>query len=231
VEPARTPLNAFAESIDGLRLPRALGGHPAVDFCNTMAGWDDPRPADYLTSFDHLVMWAAGAGLLDVPVATHLRRRAASRPGEALRALEDARAFRAALRAVLLDSRPGTQWRLVRSVVLEATAAIRLGLVDGLPRWVLPPALGPRLPLLAIARSAAELLTTREPGAVRACPGAACGWVFLDPTGRRRWCTMAACGNRAKVRRFAERRLTERAAGGGRRRRSVSSSRGSADRS
>ncbi|MGW5195753.1 CGNR zinc finger domain-containing protein, partial [Kribbella sp. NPDC004138] len=48
-----------------------------------------------------------------------------------------------------------------------------------------------------------------DPGAgqdrahVRTCPS--CGWLFLDPRGRRRWCSMATCGNRAKVRAHAAR--------------------------
>lgn len=31
-----------------------------------------------------------------------------------------------------------------------------------------------------------------------------CGWLFLDSTrnASRRWCDMAACGNRAKAKRF-----------------------------
>jgi predicted RNA-binding Zn ribbon-like protein len=38
---------------------------------------------------------------------------------------------------------------------------------------------------------------------VHTCPS--CGWLFLDPRGRRRWCSMATCGNRAKVRAHAAR--------------------------
>lgn len=36
---------------------------------------------------------------------------------------------------------------------------------------------------------------------VRSCPG--CGWLFCDRSkgGRRKWCSMEACGNREKVRR------------------------------
>ena len=40
---------------------------------------------------------------------------------------------------------------------------------------------------------------------VRACPGEDCGWLFYDATGRRRWCSMASCGTRHKVRRFRAR--------------------------
>ena len=68
---------------------------------------------------------------------------------------------------------------------------------------------GPALdrPLWPIARSAAELLTGPAHEHVKQCPGAHCGWVFLDLTKnhRRRWCEMEVCGSRAKVRRYRER--------------------------
>ena len=38
---------------------------------------------------------------------------------------------------------------------------------------------------------------------VRRCANPECGWLFLDDSraGKRRWCSMSACGNRAKARR------------------------------
>ncbi|MEM7171329.1 MAG: CGNR zinc finger domain-containing protein [Pseudomonadota bacterium] len=44
---------------------------------------------------------------------------------------------------------------------------------------------------------------------VRACP--ACGWMFYDTTrgGRRRWCNMKTCGNRAKVQEYRMRTRTK----------------------
>ena len=41
---------------------------------------------------------------------------------------------------------------------------------------------------------------------VHRCPGPACGWLFLDTSGRRRWCSMSTCGSRVKMRRLYERR-------------------------
>jgi predicted RNA-binding Zn ribbon-like protein len=41
---------------------------------------------------------------------------------------------------------------------------------------------------------------------VKRCPGRDCGWLFLDTSGRRRWCSMQTCGSRAKVRRHYEKR-------------------------
>ena len=58
-----------------------------------------------------------------------------------------------------------------------------------------------------LAFSALELLTSERRVRVKTCPGARCGWLFLDesPTGRRRWCSMASCGNREKAQRFRRR--------------------------
>jgi predicted RNA-binding Zn ribbon-like protein len=36
---------------------------------------------------------------------------------------------------------------------------------------------------------------------VSRCPGRDCGWLFLNLSGRRRWCSMSACGSREKMRR------------------------------
>jgi predicted RNA-binding Zn ribbon-like protein len=59
-----------------------------------------------------------------------------------------------------------------------------------------------------VARSAAELLTSRELSGLRECAGYDCGRLFMDGTKNRsrRWCDMASCGNRAKGRRHYERR-------------------------
>jgi predicted RNA-binding Zn ribbon-like protein len=58
-----------------------------------------------------------------------------------------------------------------------------------------------------IAERAAELLVAAPPGRLRQCADAGCGWVFLDRSraGRRRWCRMVDCGNRAKARRHYQR--------------------------
>lgn len=58
-----------------------------------------------------------------------------------------------------------------------------------------------------IALSAAELLSSEELSRVRQCPGADCGWLFLDTSKNhsRQWCDMKDCGNLAKVRRYRER--------------------------
>ncbi|MFG2826807.1 CGNR zinc finger domain-containing protein [Streptomyces sp. NPDC051064] len=58
---------------------------------------------------------------------------------------------------------------------------------------------------LAIAWS--ELSVTGQAARLKRCSEHACAWVFWDSSKNRsrRWCSMRACGNRAKARRYAAR--------------------------
>ncbi|MGI8571612.1 MAG: CGNR zinc finger domain-containing protein [Solirubrobacteraceae bacterium] len=76
---------------------------------------------------------------------------------------------------------------------------------DGSIEWEIDPRRGLATPVLAALWSAAQLLVSRETPPVKACPDSGCGWLFLDRKGRRRWCTMATCGNREKAKSFARR--------------------------
>jgi predicted RNA-binding Zn ribbon-like protein len=64
--------------------------------------------------------------------------------------------------------------------------------------------------LAAVARSGAEILTEGEEARIRVCANPGCGLFFCDTsrTHRRRWCSMAVCGNRHKVASFAKRRAS-----------------------
>lgn len=55
--------------------------------------------------------------------------------------------------------------------------------------------------LTPVAAAAAELLASGDRARLRRCAADACGRWFYDVSknGRRRWCSMARCGNRAKV--------------------------------
>jgi predicted RNA-binding Zn ribbon-like protein len=54
--------------------------------------------------------------------------------------------------------------------------------------------------LARLAREAARDLAGHGPGVLRACGDDTCASLFLDTTGRRRWCSDLSCGNRARVR-------------------------------
>lgn len=191
--------------VDGLRLPTPLSGHPALDFCNTWVGWNEPVGHDYLKSFDHFAVWAGHAGLFEADRVAIVRRHADRDRPAAAAALTRARRLRAGLYDVLLNGpeRPG--FAVLAAEARTAAQSLRMRATpDGRIEQRVSTREGLDAPTLAVAWSAAQLLTGAH-APVRACPGHDCGWLFLDPSGRRRWCTMATCGNRAKVARFARR--------------------------
>jgi predicted RNA-binding Zn ribbon-like protein len=205
VKVERRSLNAYSELVNGVVLPAPMAGHPALEFCNTLAGWAEPDPTDYLKTYDHLAVWSLASGQVEANVAEQLRRWASGHRIEAEGVLREARALRASVYSVALRPRPGREWDRVAAAAREAACLSKLEPGSDRARWRLPGRVGLRLPVLAVASPAAALLTSDDARHVRACPGRACGWLFLDRSGRRRWCTMATCGNRAKARRFTER--------------------------
>jgi predicted RNA-binding Zn ribbon-like protein len=190
---------------DGLALPALVAGPPALEFCNTLAGWDAPPGNDYLSSYDHLAVWAGHVKLLPRDHVDRSRAAAQRQPRDAAAVLERARQVRADLYLVLTDERDGPAFDRLAGAADTMTAQLRLCREDDDIVRRIDPAVGVDAPLLAALWSASELLVSDDRKHVRACPGHDCGWLFLDRSGRRRWCLMATCGNRAKARRHAER--------------------------
>jgi predicted RNA-binding Zn ribbon-like protein len=193
---------------EDFKLPALVGGHVALDFCNTWAGWGEP-PApgrEWLPTYDRLAAWSGYAGVLDADDAARLRRTAARDATRARSAWRAARSLRTDVHDAAVDRTGSAALRRVATAVREAAAVstLRRG-PDGRARWMFTRRAGLDLPRLALARAAGELLTGPESPYVQACPGDDCGWLFIDRRGRRRWCSMSSCGNRAKVRAHAER--------------------------
>ena len=121
-------------------------------------------------------------------------------PAAASRALSRAQRLRDAIYSACTDPADDEAWEAVAAEARRAAAAAVLVRGSG---WTVPESAGLDLPTLEVARAAGALLAAPELETVGRCPGQDCGWLFLDPRGRRRWCTMAVCGNRAKARRHA----------------------------
>jgi predicted RNA-binding Zn ribbon-like protein len=66
--------------------------------------------------------------------------------------------------------------------------------------------------LAAVARSGAEIIAEGTHARLRLCANPHCGLFFYDDsrTHRRRWCSMAVCGNRSKVAAFARKHASAR---------------------
>jgi predicted RNA-binding Zn ribbon-like protein len=191
--------------VDGRYLPAAVAGHPALELCNTRAGWGTASPKEYLVDFTALALWARETRLMSPTETRAVLRSAAAAPRRARASLSRAIELREALYAAVTAPRADSL-DAVRGFVLRAAGRSqyrRLGgglLLDG----------GSGLPAIVdrAALQAHRLLEQFGAEAVGRCGGVGCGWLFLDPVHRRRWCTMTICGNRAKARRYAQRRRT-----------------------
>lgn len=189
-------------------LPAQVAGHPALELVNTRASWGEPYGAEqeYLRSLDHLIVLARANGLLAAERAHRLRRRATREPDEAAAVLSRARALRHDLHDVLLDTASRAAADRLAAAITDARSRQRL-VIDGQgPRWEFPSTPDLDEPLDAFLLAAGDLLVDRP--RVGVCPGHGCGWLFVNRSGRRRWCQMAVCGNRAKQANHAARART-----------------------
>jgi predicted RNA-binding Zn ribbon-like protein len=193
-----------------MRSPRDLkrrGGLPCLDFVNTLDWRGRKQSEEYLCTYDDLLEWSVLAGVLTQADSQRLLRTVA-KPARAA-ALAHAVEFREAayriLTAVLSGNLPEPRDQQdVNAVISDARSRAILQHERGAFSWVF--ADGPddaNLPLWVVSLSFADLLSSRLLQDVRQCGGPECGWLFLDSSRnhKRRWCSMAGCGNRAKARR------------------------------
>ena len=184
--------DSLLEERDGFKF---RSGRPALDFLSTLAGRLKAEPRDLLATPGDLGRWFVAAGLA----------KANPHPSEA--ELSAARALREALYRLaqcLLQKRPfaAKDRALVNRWAAEPPPAPQLG-SQGL-RWT---GGGVAMLLAAVARDGVELFGGPMASRVRACEGQGCALLFVDTSRsrRRRWCSMAACGNKEKVGAFRKR--------------------------
>ncbi len=192
----------------GVVVPDRVSGHIGLELANTLAGRGSATPRDYLAGDRALVAWALDTTLLPDDAAP-LLEQVTEAAGPATRR---ARALREALhRCALGEGASSDDWALIAAAATTARRHAEFGPTPQGATWRVPapdtPALLPTAALHAAALAAEALLGAALATTVAACPGDGCGWLFTDPRRRRRWCSMAVCGNRAKARRHAERAL------------------------
>ncbi len=191
-----------------------LAGRPSLDFANTVDWHASDHPQDRLRGFTDLVAWGAEAGVLSAANADDLQARGARDPDRAARTYARALALREAVYRAFSRVAAGqmvapTDLAALTEARQAALQRERLVALEGGYGWAwadddvnLDRAWWP------IAQDAANLLTSAALSRVRECAdGRGCGWLFLDtsPSGRRRWCSMEDCGNRAKALRHRQR--------------------------
>jgi DNA-binding SARP family transcriptional activator/predicted RNA-binding Zn ribbon-like protein len=196
---SRPPAPIYAVRVRDHWLPWQTSGHPALEFCNTFAGWGGPPMprSDWLRGYAPLAIWAGHVDLADEWIVSRLLTAAEHDPAAADRVLAEARELRRQLYACLTTPGDAVAFKAVAALAeAAARASTFVRDSDGLGRWRVAPGAGLRLPVYAAAHSAAGLLADPRRFTIKACPNAECGWLFLDEHGRRRWCSLGTCGGR-----------------------------------
>ncbi|MFJ3368354.1 CGNR zinc finger domain-containing protein [Pseudomonas sp. NPDC086251] len=187
----------------------------ALDFLNSIATPID-EPVDWIDDGAGWLEWLKQAGWVEDAVLERLQAQAM--PGEMERVAAQARSLREWFRGFVLKYKGKP---LQASVLKELEALNRLlerdekytqiALQDGETpklawtlqrRWRSPDSL-----LLPLGEVLAQFVSDEDFSNVKCCEGPSCTLMFVDHTrGRkRRWCSMAVCGNRAKAAAHRER--------------------------
>jgi predicted RNA-binding Zn ribbon-like protein len=187
-----------------------LADAPGLDFLNSLATPVD-EPVDWISDGEGLLAWLEQAGFVPPAALEGIRNRstAAELDDVAARARELREWFREFVRArkgrplVAKDLRELDPLnRLLEQdqqhgeIVANVASAVTRFEVRAQRRWESPKSL-----LMPIAEACARLVCDEDFTYVKACEGPACTLMFADHTRghARRWCSMAICGNRAKV--------------------------------
>jgi predicted RNA-binding Zn ribbon-like protein len=200
-------------------------GHQAslevgLDFCNTLE-YARSQPEERFTSVEVALEWLVAHDLMHHDAFDREVERFDQDPGAGERALGRIRKVRAAMRELVdatVDARPPDLQHL-----REVNRSLRTHYVYEL----VPAPDGVSLDhkhegdpidgaLARLAESVAREVSQGEPERLRVCANDECRWVFNDSsrTGRRKWCDMSTCGNRAKAARHRERKRSATAADG-----------------
>ena len=188
------------------------GNHPALNFVNTLDERLSDAPLERLCTYTALQSFLLQAGLIDRATATALSRY----DGEtaARRVLADTIAFRENLYGVLRSYISGkapasAQLAAVNAQIAATFTRRRLAVTPKRVAWTWDDPLAVERPLWELAVAAENLFFHGQFQRTRKCAASDCGILFLDlsKAGRRKWCSMANCGNRHKVRRFRSREL------------------------
>ncbi len=178
--------------------PYLIADHPGVELLNS-AGAPYGAWIDWLQNGQEMLGWMAAVGLLSTDqartLAVQMPRRELDETAQAMRALRDAfranlpeasSSFVAQLNQILSKGRGHYHLRSDdQGLALDMVPRLKTG--------------GDLLGLCAAA--IADLYCLGEPGRTRQCDGPTCTYWFRDVSknNRRRWCSMAVCGNRAKA--------------------------------
>ena len=168
-----------------------------LEFANTRYWRGQAAPTETLNAPEDLAAWTiANEGLKAAKPPARREFERALELRELVHRLFDAHAQAKVPAARDVES--------LNAALAEAPARTTLKRERGGYAWDVDMRSGTALALLApVLWTAGDLLAGARLDRVRRCANPECGWLFLDDSraGKRRWCSMQSCGNRAKARR------------------------------
>lgn len=185
-------------------------GNLVLDFANTAEFHASDSPDEMLESFPDLLSWSQAAGILSRDEEAHLRDWAEENPGKAARQLKKALALREVIYRVLSgtanqESIHESDLSTFNGYLSESLLHSRIIYGKDNFSWTWDPECNPAERIQwVLVRAAADLITSTDIKRVGECADdRGCGYLFIDTSRNhsRRWCSMEACGNRAKAQR------------------------------
>jgi predicted RNA-binding Zn ribbon-like protein len=186
-------------------------GNLVLDFVNTAEFHASDQPDEMLETYTDLVSWSMEAGLVTKSEARDLLVKSGNELQAAAKTLSDALVMRETIYRMLSAAAHGKKTdnndlsRFNRALA-EALLRTQISPIDEEFTWTwqIDENSFDRM-LWPIAREAANLLTSEDLKRVGECADdRGCGYLFFDTSRNhsRRWCSMEACGNRAKAQRY-----------------------------
>ena len=181
-----------------------------LGFANTRYHRGGDAPTETLHAFDDVIAWCGAAGILAKGRARILQRWSRDQPEAAAKAFREAIELRESFYAIFRsladgETPPASALLALKESLTEAPTRSGVERTASGYAWRVPRAEPSSVPaLLAPAIwSACGLLVGPRLPRVRHCANESCLWLFIDDSksGTRRWCSMSACGNRAKAHR------------------------------
>jgi len=198
----RTAEEPLPEIRDGFKF---RSGRLALDLPATLAARLKGEQRELLATPKDLGRWLVAAGLTE------------GAPEPTAKELDRARALREALYRLGMACVDGSGFEAADRELLNRWAAEpppvpQLG-PEGKVQWNRT---GVRALLAMLARDGVELFGGPLATRIRQCSGEGCALLFVDTSrsGERRWCSMAGCGNKAKVAELRRRRRSASADSG-----------------
>jgi predicted RNA-binding Zn ribbon-like protein len=183
----------------------------SLDFLNTQIV-DDGKPRDLLNNFEDFIEWSE-AVKLTTPLQSEQLIQHWARQSETKKFFLEVKEFRRALREMvegitkIKAVKPSTI-KMINNFLNQGYGYHELVKTEsGFEKRFRANFEKPQQLMIPIAESAADLISYANPKSIRKCEGRNCILYFHDTTKNhgRRWCSMTACGNRAKAAAFYKR--------------------------